>query len=122
MAANFLYYLGAGRTDEARRMIDQALARNPNAGIAADGRLWLLALEGKYAEARATLTRPFNEMSRVFHHATYLRACVFALTGDATSAVHWLDATVKNGMPIYPAFSRDKCFERCAMRHSSSNS
>ena len=51
-------------------------------------------------------------MSRTYHHATYLKACVSGLTGDAASAVRWLDATVKNGMPIYPAFSRDKCFDK----------
>jgi hypothetical protein len=32
--------------------------------------------------------------------------------GDATSAVQWLDETVKNGMPIYPAFFRDHCFDK----------
>jgi tetratricopeptide (TPR) repeat protein len=110
--SNYHYYLGAGRTDEARRMIDQALARNPNDLIAADGRFWLFALEGKYAEVRGLLTRAGNEMSRTYHHLTYLKACVSALTGDDTSAVQWLDATVKNGMPIYPAFWRDKCFDK----------
>ncbi len=109
---NYFYYLGAGRTDEARRMVDQALSRNPNDPIAPGGRYWLFALEGKYAQARELFTSVGNEMSRTFHHATYLRACVSALTGDAMSAVQWLDATVKNGMPIYPAFARDKCFDK----------
>jgi eukaryotic-like serine/threonine-protein kinase len=109
---NYFYYIGAGRTDEGRRMVDQALARNPKDPIAAGGRFWLLALEGKYSEARKMLTVAGGEMNRTYHHATYLKACVSALTGDATSTVQWADATVKNGMPIYPAFSRDKCFDK----------
>ena len=51
-------------------------------------------------------------MQRLMHHATYLRACVFALGGNADIAVQWMDETVKTGMPIYPAFERDRCFEK----------
>jgi tetratricopeptide (TPR) repeat protein len=111
--SNYFYYIGAGRTDEARRMIDQALTRNPNDPAARGGRGLLLAVEGKYPEARAQLPNTDNvRMNRNFHHAAYTRACVSGLMGDATSAVQWLDATVKNGMPSYPAFSRDKCFDK----------
>jgi len=109
---NYFYYLGAGRTEEARRMVDQVLARNPNDLFVPAARYWLLALEGKYAEARAVLTFPDNEMSRSVHHGTYMKACIAALTGDSTSAVRFLEATAKNGMPNYPAFSRDKCFDK----------
>jgi serine/threonine protein kinase/tetratricopeptide (TPR) repeat protein len=109
---NYFYYIGAGRTDEGRRMVDQALARNPKDPVASAGRFWLLALEGKYAEARKLLTNPDNEMNRTFHHGAYLKACVSALTDDAMSTVQWLQATVRNGMPIYLAFSRDKCFDK----------
>jgi hypothetical protein len=38
-------------------------------------------------------------------------ACIFALAGDAATAVKWLDDTVVTGMPIYPAFARDRCFD-----------
>lgn len=53
-----------------------------------------------------------KEMNRNLHHAAYLKACISALTGDATTAVRFLDAAVKNGMPNYPAFSPDKCFDK----------
>ena len=109
---NYYYYLGAGRTEAARRMVDQTLTRNPSDPIAAGGRYWLLALDGKYSEAREVLAPGGNEMNRNFHHIAYLKACVSALTGDATNTVHFLDATVKHGMPNYPAFSRDKCFDK----------
>jgi serine/threonine-protein kinase len=113
VAGNYVYYLGPGRTDEARRMIDQALTRNPDSRRARDVRGWLLAVEGKYPEARAQLLDVDSlRMNRVFHHVTYTRACIFSLMGDATSAVQWLDETVKNGMPIYPAFFRDHCFDK----------
>jgi hypothetical protein len=46
-----------------------------------------------------------------YHHAAYLRGCISALGGDAVTAVRWLQETVDTGMPIYPAFVRDKCFE-----------
>jgi hypothetical protein len=69
-------------------------------------------VEGKYAEARVALTFPDNEMTRAVHHGTYMKACIAALTGDSTSAVRYMDKTAKNGMPNYPAFSRDKCFDK----------
>jgi hypothetical protein len=47
-----------------------------------------------------------------YHHATYLRASVDALAGDADSSVRWLNETVTRGMPVYPAFARDSCFDR----------
>jgi hypothetical protein len=50
-------------------------------------------------------------MSRTYHHATYTWACVNALAGDAAAAVRDLEETVRNGMPIYPAFERDRCLD-----------
>ena len=55
VAWSHLYYVGAGRVDEARRMIDEALARNPEDGAALGGRALLLAKEGRHAEARRLL-------------------------------------------------------------------
>jgi hypothetical protein len=40
-----------------------------------------------------------------------VQACVYALAGDADAAVDWLDAIVKHGMPVYPAFARHTCFD-----------
>ena len=110
----FLSYLGAGRLGDAKRLIDDALARNPNDRVAHTARLMQLAFEGKFAEAEARLppVMPANRMARNFHHAAYARACIYALGGKAETAVEWLQETVKAGMPVYPAFERDRCFAR----------
>jgi TolB-like protein/Tfp pilus assembly protein PilF len=109
----FLFYVTAGRSEEARDMIDKALTANPDNRAALGGKARLLALEGRHAEARALLPppTPAERLSRTFHHATYNYACLTALAGNVPEAMKWLDETVKNGMPIHPAFARDTCFE-----------
>jgi eukaryotic-like serine/threonine-protein kinase len=106
-------YIGAGRLADARRRIGEALARDSNDATALGQFPLLLAWEGKHAEAQAKLTS-FSEarrMNRNFHHATYARACVYALGAEPDRAVEWLRATVQAGMPNYPAFARDRCFD-----------
>jgi hypothetical protein len=109
-----LYYAGAGRAAEAQPLIDEVLKRDANDRGALMSRLLLLARQGNGREALAQLWSPTPEerRSRTFHHNTYHRACLYAMTGDAETAVRWLDETVKNGMPVYPAFERDTCFDR----------
>jgi serine/threonine protein kinase/tetratricopeptide (TPR) repeat protein len=109
----YSYYLGAGRLDEARGMIDAVLARDPSDGGTILARARLLAMQGRHAEARALLKPPPPDaaLSRTFHHATYQRACIYALGNDAKTSVEWLERTVETGMPNYPAFARDKCFD-----------
>jgi hypothetical protein len=94
-------------------MIDEALARNPNDDGARAQLPLLLAREGKHAQAEALL-RPVSDAQRInrgFHHIAYSRACVYALGAKAERAVEWLHATVGAGMPNYPVFSRDPCFD-----------
>jgi TolB-like protein len=114
VAWSYLYYVGAGRLDEARRMIDEALARNPDDPAASTGRALLLAKEGRHAEARRLLgpMQPDAARGRTYHHGTYMRACIDALAGDTGASVHWLNETATHGLPIYPAFARDSCFDR----------
>ncbi len=113
VAWDYAYYVGAGRLEEGRRLIDNVLLRDPQDSFATDVRSLLLAKEGKFNEAKATLFRLPAEATTAlpYHHLTYQRACVYALSGDADEAVNWLNQTVKYGMPIYPAFARDHCFE-----------
>ena len=68
-----------------------------------------MAKEGRHAEARRLLEPmpPEAARGRTYHHATYTRACIDALGGDAEASVHWLEETATHGMPIYPAFARD---------------
>ena len=51
-----------------------------------------------------------------YHHGAYVRACIAALGRDTASAVHWLEETVETGLPVYPAFMRDACFD--PIRHT----
>jgi adenylate cyclase len=110
---SYMYYVGAGRLDEGRRMIDEALARNPENGFALLGRALLLAKEGRHAEARRLLEPPGPNaaMARTYHHRTYQLACIDALAGNAEASVHWLNETATHGLPVYPAFARDSCFD-----------
>jgi serine/threonine-protein kinase len=114
VAWSYFYYVGAGRREEARRLIDEALVRNPNDGAAMGARALLLAWEGRYAEAKALIPDlpPAARKGQTYHHATYLRACGSALGGDVDGAVRWLQETVDTGLRVYPAFVRDHCFDR----------
>ena len=114
VAWSYFYYVGAGRLDDARRLIDEALARNPDDPVATGGRALLLAWEGRHAEAQSLLPDPppAARKGQTYHHGTYLRACVSALGGDTDGAVRWLHETVNTGLRVYPAFVRDRCFDR----------
>ena len=114
VAWSYFYYAGAGRREDARRLIDEALARNPNDPVAPAGRALVFAWEGRDAEAKTLLPDPppAARRAQTYHHGTYLRACVYALGGDADGAVRWLRETVDTGLRVYPAFARDRCFDR----------
>ena len=78
----YFYYAGAGRREEARRLIDQALARIHDDRAAITARALVLAWEGRHAEAKALLPElppASRRRGQTYHHATYLRACVSAL-------------------------------------------
>ncbi|HMC77930.1 MAG TPA: protein kinase [Vicinamibacterales bacterium] len=113
VAWSYFYYAGANRRDDARRMIDEALARKPDDRSAMSARALVLAWEGRHAEAKALLPElpAAARRGQTYHHAAYLRACVAALGGDADGAVRWLQETVDTGLRIYPAFVRDRCFD-----------
>lgn len=110
----YAYYIGAGRRDEARRMIDAALARDASNNAAKAALALLLAWEGRHAEAQAIAPAlpPTARRGQTYHHATYGRACIAALGGDVDGAVRWLQETVNTGLNVYPAFERDRCFDR----------
>jgi eukaryotic-like serine/threonine-protein kinase len=113
VAWSYFYYLGAGRREDARRLIDEALARRPDNLSAVSARALLLAWEGRHAEAKALLPElpPSARRGQTYHHDTYIRACLSALSGDADGAVHWMQETVDTGLRVYPAFVRDRCFD-----------
>ena len=104
--------MGGGEVSEARRHLTEALAANPNDSILRALNAQLLAREGKFREAEAALDTPTEAQrrNRNYHHGSYLRACVYALGGNAEKSVTLMRETVQHGMPNYPAFSRDSCF------------
>jgi hypothetical protein len=77
--------------------------------------VWLIAAAGPLPGSRRGATvqslagLPLKPLQQ---HATYLNACVSALGGDVEGAVHWLHETVDTGLNVYPAFARDRCFDR----------
>lgn len=106
----YFYYLGALRYDEANRLIDVALDRNPKDALALSARDQIQARQGKAQGLRPPLSTAAR-MNRTMHHATYARACVWASVGNAAVALEWMKETVALGMPVYPAFQRDRCFD-----------
>ena len=106
----YFYYIGAGRYDEANRLIDVALDRNPKDALALGARDQIQAHQGKAQGVRPPLSTAAR-MNRTMHHATYARACVWASVGNAAVALEWMKETVALGMPVYPAFARDRCFD-----------
>ena len=49
---------------------------------------------------------PEAARGRTYHHATYTRACIDALAGDAEASVHWLEETATHGMPVWDEYVR----------------
>ena len=43
------------------------------------------------------------------HHTYYQIACVYALTGQATTALEWLERSVGSGFACWPFFLKDPC-------------
>lgn len=69
----------------------------------------LLAVTGHPAEAARTiedLARRYA-YSPLFHHFAHHAACIYALAGDQTRAVEWLQKMVDNGLPDYPVIVAD---------------
>ena len=42
-----------------------------------------------------------------FHHSAYHIAVAFALMNEVGHAVHWLDASSRDGFPCYPLYESD---------------
>ncbi len=109
------YLLRKARLDDANKVIDERLSRNPENYETFMQQALLLALKGdvRVAEARVPgiiAKIRLNDESR--HHFTYDAACVFALAGKSGEAVKWLKETAATGFPNYPLFERDPYLNR----------
>jgi serine/threonine-protein kinase len=106
-------YVGGGDVAGARRNLTAALAMTPNDNFLLALQRVLLAREGRFREAEEGLGLPpeAEQRNRNCHHGTYFRACIYGFGGKAEMAVEAMRDTVRHGMPNYPAFSRDACFD-----------
>ena len=109
------YLMREGRLDDANKMIDERLSRNPANYETLMQQALLFALKGDFRGAEARVPGiiakiQLNDGSR--HHFTYDAACVFALAGKSAEAVKWLKETAATGFPNYPLFERDPYLNR----------
>jgi tetratricopeptide (TPR) repeat protein len=112
------YLMRKGRLDDANKMIDERLSRNPENYDTLMRQALLLALKGDFREAEARVPGviariQLNDESR--HHDTYDAACIYALAGKSIEAVKWLRETAATGFPNYPLFERDPYLDRIRM-------
>jgi len=109
------YLLRKGRVDDANKVIDERLSRNPENYETLMQQALLLALKGDFrvAEARVPgIIAKIQLNDESHHHFTYDAACIFALAGKSGEAVKWLRETAARGFPNYPLFERDHYLDR----------
>jgi serine/threonine protein kinase len=109
------YFLRKGNLDEAQKVIDERLPRDPDDYDLLMQQALLLALKGDPRSAQERVPGilakiQLNDQSR--HHSTYDAACIYALASDASDAVKWLKETAATGFPNYPLFARDPFLDR----------
>ena len=100
-----------GREQEAAQLIDRFLGEFPNdeGGVGNSVRAMMLAKAGRRREAEAAIAtavrlgRNFGH----FHHTAYNVASAYALLGDNTQAIRFLEEAVDTGFPCYPLFAQD---------------
>ena len=100
-----------GRVDEATALIDKFLRDYPkdDGGVGYSVRAMMLAKSGQRREAEAAIQKSL-ELGRNFghfHHSAYNIASAYALLGNTTEAIRWLQAAADNGFPCYPLFMAD---------------
>ena len=110
-----LWYLG--KTDEAFQILEkyekvnnQEIEPYDLAAIYAV----LYAGVGRHEESKEKIRFAIEHGEGIshFHHAEHLIASAFALMGNATEAVNWLQKASDHGFPCYPLFSKDPNFNR----------
>lgn len=109
------YLMGKGRLDEAQKVINEYLAKNPDRPIPPMQKAFLSALKGNFRAAEAEIPAMLsqkNPQDFAYHHVTYDVACIYALTGKSDEAVKWLRKTAAEGFPSYTLFERDPYLNR----------
>ncbi|HQR35920.1 MAG TPA: protein kinase [Blastocatellia bacterium] len=98
---------------EVAPMIATWYQRNPNQNYVASFQALVDALEGRHEKALAAIPGILKISRRgpTYHHQTHSIARVYALAGRKEDAIHWLRITAQEGLPNYPAFSKDPYLE-----------
>ncbi|HJS50407.1 MAG TPA: protein kinase [Pyrinomonadaceae bacterium] len=106
--------IGLGRIDEAKAVLDKALAKSPGDVTNRSFLVLTLALMGRQEEAEAIIPDLLRSApkNRTYHHVTYNIASAYAVVGNVNQAVRWLRTTAETGMPNYPLFVRDPNLNR----------
>jgi tetratricopeptide (TPR) repeat protein len=111
--------LNLGRVEEASKIIDDYLIKNPKdeGGVATSVKAMILARQGEAAQAEAAIRdaeangRDFGH----FHHTAYNIASTYATLRKPDLAVRYLQLAADEGFPCYPLFEGDEVFKE--MRH-----
>ena len=106
------YYLGvalatAGRTDQARRVLDPLRLGSSDHAMYRCGRLLASALAGDAAAVEAELTPAFRRTAARDAGYTYHTAQALALVGSPAAALEWLESACRMGFINYPLMERD---------------
>jgi tetratricopeptide (TPR) repeat protein len=104
-------YIQLARTDQARPIVDDYLARHSNdeGGSLTGVRALLLAKAGDTREARRTIAQAIELGTGYghFHHTAYNIAASYAVLREPDKAVNWVEAAADDGFPCYTYFARD---------------
>ena len=104
-------YIQLARTDKARPIVDDYLARHSNdeGGSLTGVRALLLAKAGDTREARRTIAQAIERGTGFghFHHTAYNIAASYAVLREPDKAVNWVEAAADDGFPCYTYFARD---------------
>jgi tetratricopeptide (TPR) repeat protein len=103
-----LAYLDAGRLDQARALLEE------KRGVFENNYLWrltwalLLACEGKQTEAIEAMDTETLKFARLAYADTAVVAEFYAVLGDASKAIEWIEAAVRNGDERVAWFRRNR--------------
>jgi len=101
--------LGKGRFEEARRLVEEAMVKNPAGPMTRSYHAVLLAIQGKFQEAETALPAVPDgfRRNRAFHHVAHNLARRYAAEGKSGAAVKWLREAADAGLPSYTLFACD---------------
>jgi predicted Zn-dependent protease len=103
-----LAYLDAGRLDQARALLEE------KRGVFENNYLWrltwalLLACEGKQTEAIEAMDTETLKFARLAYADTAVVAEFYAVLGDASKAIEWIEVAVRNGDERVAWFRRNR--------------